>query len=789
MGGQGQARRRRERSGLVRWLLVAGILLATATAWSDPANGPAPAASAIAPDEGERVMNLVTPWRDGAEVAPGLRFVGAAIDKELACYLFEGARKVEACLLPKAGGREVPSTNRLPLPGGASLVLRAPPDPTAAEVALLGELHGLLTRNAESHGLAELWHQPLINPRGVQQLVTFPAAWGYLIEWLEEPMLWLIGLLLWVVLASRAAVSDLPGRGWPHVAVLLAYSVLTRWTLPIDAPMTAWSWKRLTTIGHQVIDSVLIEALVSTFVGPIVTLDAVQSVLARVLSIATPLALLGHGRKLFGSSHAAFATAALLAASPHALRFAAADTQFNTSMFWSSVAFFWVYCALEASRPLARLAYALGLAPLLMLAMTARPLNLVYGPLMISALWIATSRDKVRWRTVLAVEVAAVFAWATWDLMSQNSASVESALVWASVLGALELLLNPDYNPLFFWRLTPPIWPVLIGIGVFALVRGPWRTLEPAIARRRGIWLVCWLFGYIALHGVVVVEEPMNNARYQLHSLPAMAMLAGAGLWALWSAWSTKSPHHRAAAIGAALVCAAAPWLHQASIQDVGFATMQQRLFLREMVETAAVDGRIPPGCTTIEVMRPLLGPPVSKMQRAGRLAPGGAPDGLDEQLWQHADVQHWTEHPLGPDGRELAQGPGGGAPDAGAIQAGAAPPSGVQGAALANVGSSIAASHQGDREHRPDLAGISERGRALLARPPSCLVFFESAECALEPGSTKRHPACEEILASGRWQLIAERKTVTRIYDAPLMLHLRANGDPLELRMWRRTF
>jgi len=514
-----------------------------------------PTASAISPREADRVMALVSPWIDGAEVLPGIRFTGASIDLEIACYLFEGKRPIEACLLPKVDAREMPSNHRRPLPNGVSLVLRAPAAPSPDELALLTALQGVVTQNATTHDLDALWHAPKVRQRGMLRVVDPTGPWVRVFGVAQDPILWLGLLLLWLLAASRASIADLPYRGWPQFAALLGFSAFTRWTLPIDAPMTAWSWTRLTTIGTQLEASDLVGLIMAKFPDRLLTLDALQSDSARVLSLVTPLALLGHGRKLFGSSGAALAAAFLLAASPHALRFAASDTQFNTSMFWSSVAFFWVYCALESTRTWARLAYAIGLVPLLVMAMTARPLNLAYGPLMISALWIATQRDQLRWRLLLGAEVAAVFAWAGLELVLQNSDSVQSAIHVDALLGAFELLVNPSYNPLLFWRLTPPLWTLLIGIGAVAMIRGPWSSLEPAIARRRGIWLVCWLLGYIALHGVVVVEEPMNNARYQLHSLPAMAMLAGAGLWALWLAWQHKDKRYQGAVALIALLC------------------------------------------------------------------------------------------------------------------------------------------------------------------------------------------------------------------------------------------
>ena len=779
-------------------LLVASVTTFVANRTA-VAEGPEVVASAvISSDAASCVMALVEPWRDETEVAPGVRFMGAAIEQERACYILEGARTVRACLLPPVGARPLVASMQREIPGGATLAMERPANPTPQETALFVELAGNIERNAESQHLRSLWH--LHMPSATDRLIddTLPRWQRKLLK----PYWMTLVLCLWLLVMSRRSLHEFWLRGWPIWAGLLAFSAWTRWTLPVDAPMTAWSWSRTTTLDDSVVPILdILRHIVADPLPPIAT-DTMPSIAARVVSVLTPLALLGHGRKLFGDARPALAAAFLLAASPHALRFAAADTQFNVSMFWSSVAFFWLYCALEAKSVGARALYAIGLAPLLVQAMTARPLNVAYGPLMIFALWIATSRDALRWRVTLALEVLAVFCWAVWDLLTSNSAGVQSVITFDSVVGAVELLARPDYNPVLFWRLTPPAWLPLIIIGAIALIWGhrpagttlfaAWKReapatqatdpaksedsvtpLEPSVARRRGLWLVCWLVGYIALHGVVVLEEPMNNARYQLHSLPAMAMLAGVGLWAWWRSWGARGPIWRWSVIGVAAICLASPWLHRESIQDVGFATMQQRLFLKRWVEKALEgDQTIPMGCTVIEVKRAYASAPISKFERVGRLWLGAD----TTHVWQSIDVQRWAQHPLSNIGEPIET-----------ITPGVEDTS-SQSAADATLSSSLFAAQGHHKELFPEFALLSDEGKRLLANPPSCLVFFESAECALAPRSREMHPACRDILASGPWEQVAELRTTSRLYDYPLIAHLRANGDPLELRLWRRV-
>ena len=727
--------------------------------------------TSIGPDQGPRVMALAAPWIDETAISPGFRFAGATIERAVACYLIDGPRRIKACLRPPTDAPPSSGVIRRALPGGVSLVLVEPLPPTADERALFEVLGGNLAQNAASAGLAQLWRQPEAAADPMPASTTIGMR-------LLDPLPWLALLLLWLLWASRKALDDLHGRGWPFWLALLGISAWTRLSLSVRAPMTAWSWTRISTIGEQLWSSPTVQALLQQQNDRHTTLDDLQSMSAVTLSIVTPLALLGHARKLFGDAHSAYAAAMLLAVSPHAIRFASADTQFNVSMFWSSVAFFWLYAALDAHGRRARLVYAIGLLPLLALAMTARPLNVMVGPLIISALWIATTREHARWRAALALEAGLISLWAFWHFVSLNGDSLNSLTHETTVFAVLSTFFSFDYNPLTFWRLTPPAWLLLIGLGAVSLIRAPWPSLAPTIARRRGIWLLCWMLGYILLHGVIRPEEPLNHARYQLHSLPAMALLAGAGLAAWWRTWRSGERWRLVVVASVAALCLASPWIHAPAIGDVAFVTMQEHAFLERMRDPTDPSGGIAADCTVLEVMRPSNQQVISKIERVGRLA---RREGGIAHLWATANVQSW------PDG-ELTNGAGDQAStadmptnDDGSL------PAGTQ-AALANIAASVAASKHRSDEPRPALALISQRGREFLANPPACLYFYEGPECAGGPHATWRHPACREILASGSWQLVAEDHQITRIYDEPLVTHLRANGDPLELRMWRRV-
>ncbi|MCB9739816.1 MAG: hypothetical protein H6747_11150 [Deltaproteobacteria bacterium] len=669
----------------------------------------------IFPGHEAQVMKLLAPWQEGSEVQ-GFRWEGARIDRFVACYLFRGPADVEAeiCLAAHDGTAEFRGVPIRPLPALASAVLMRPRPADAASEALLDAVAARVTANAEGGALSGLWNR--IYAKHIEdRLLPSP----------DDLLVWLPALLLWLLLAAARSMRGMPGGGWSWALGLLALSAALRYALPVEAPMTAWAWSRWTRIYSFADDSALLGMLLDELGG--VDAYKVQSELLRITSIFSPLAVLGHSRKLFGAKWPAVGAALLLIVSPHHLRFSAADVQFIPSMLWSSAAFLWLYETLEARHPLSRALHLLGLVPLLALSLTARPLNIAYAPLMLLALAMAAQQAPRWWRWTVASPIVASAAIAGWGLISESSDAVGGVLSTRVMIDMATLIFRPDYDPLLYFRLTPPIWLPLILFGAALMLLRPAEAMlrsddEPALPQRivrlRGLWLCGWLFGYIALHGVVVVNEPMNNARYQLHSLPAMAMLGGVGLTGLWALGRERGALRLAAAFAVILVLAA-PWLHRAAIADVDYVIAQERAFLRRS------RAMMPSGCQLIEVAT------AESNMKIGRL----------EQM------QHKIRgiRPVHKPWRVVV----------------------LDGTATA----------------------LDEAGRAALAEHSRCQIFYEGVACAPGPWLAGRRPLCEQILQSGRWESITAARFRARVYDEGETGHLRANGDPVTLQLWRRIY
>lgn len=740
------------------WLRLCWLVLAWCLLWPSPASArvdlhpPLEYAVVLGGHERE-VMALLAPWQLGQSATQGWTLQGAAVEQDRICYEMAAGPRVRVCLLRDERAATLDDgTLQQSLAGGYVLAARptAGQDPAVVRT-LLAAVSARITENRTQVGLDGLWKVPL----RVQRRPAAPAQQGLLeseeAQRILDIALWLPLLALWLLVATARAVRDLPGRGWPWVLGLLAFSAWTRATLPVQAPMTAWSWTRMTNVGRAVMDSPLINNWLADHGG--VFVDDAHSLVMRVVSTLTPLALLGHARKLLGDSRAALLAALLLAASPHALRFAAADDQFTPSMLFSCSAFFFLYTALEAEAWWHRALRMVVLLPLLWLALTARPLNLVYVPLMLAALAIAAQGSSRGYRLVLGAEVLAMGSVVLWRLVHDEGGAVSDGLSLRTLQEGWSLFLSSDYNPLLFWRLTPPAWTVLIVLGSATLLGRRWPALQPEIALRRGIWLVAWVVGFIVLHGAVLAPEPMNNARYQLHSLPAMAIAAGAGLWAWWLAWRDEGKRRWLVAAVLSL-CLGAPWLHREAIAETRFDVMQEWLFLRDLRDRGPRDGSLPRGCTVVEILRPRDGHAFSKLQRLGMRM--GDRDG--EQLWKTPDIQRFTE--------------------ANALM--------VTSTGVARAAQSMQNQTADRVEKHAEWSALSASGRQLLDRPPRCLAFYEGPECATGPGDTQRHPLCRQVLASGNWSLLAQTQVIAPIYDRGLTWHLRDHQDPINLRMWR---
>ncbi len=701
---------RLRRALAIAWPACLGLVLLSLPAPAVAIDGKLPTRDPIiAPGQEAALQALVAPWQDGAAAAAGFRWDGVRVDQFRACYVFSrSSDKRELCLVSQeAAARVAAGTPGRPLPTGAGLISPSAEPLDADATALLDATAARMRANGVAI-LPTLWTRV--------EVLEAQLPWTTL---LTDPLLWPLLLAIWLLLAAARSIRDLPGRGWPWVFGLLAAAAWLRWSISIEAPMTAWSWTRWTRGASTAMNSPILGAVLDETHW--VWADHLQSTVMRLAAVATPLAILGHSRKVFGHSVPALAAAVLLVTSPHHLRFSASDVQFIPSMLWSSCTFLFLYELLELRRWPARLVGLAAFVPLLATTLTARPLNLFYAPLLLLALAMAAQHAQARWRQIVGAVIVAVAIWDTYGLVTQQTAAVQGAMSFAVVVDAIGLLLRPDYDPLLFFRLTPPVWFPLIVAGALAMVALGQGSTDAKVSRWRGLWLVGWLLGYIALHGVVIVDEPLNNARYQLHSLPAMAMLAGVGFWLLWQ----RGGRARWLAAFCGVLALVAPWMHRDAIRDVDFITQQERAMLTEFRE------RAPTECTMLEVYT----------GRSEHVMPG--------------EIEHV--------------------------------PSKVARSALRVRGLRTPkpawVTHTLDG-HRP----IDDETRTLLAKPPRCLLFFESVDCAVGPGQPGVRPTCRAVLDAAHWEPLEQRAFPARIYDEGLERHLRAAGDPVRLRILRHS-
>lgn len=683
----------------------------------------------IEPNREAHVIALMAPWQDGALISDDLRWDGAAIERFRVCYAFTQMAATDAaasgaaaqpatirvCLVApdaaaaltspndaqRGGLHRPPALPHRTLPGGAAALLVSAPTPAAMTVLAL--VTARVQANQTATPVLALWTHAKGAAAPADPVVQAP-----------DPLLWLPVLLVWLLVLSTRALRTLPGGGWPWALGLLTLSAALRFTLPINAPMSAWSFSRQTRLGDVLVNSTLVGRLIAA-VGP-AYLDDLQSIAMRVVATLTPLAVLVHSRKLFADARPALAAGLLLACSPHHLRFAAADTQFIPSMLWSSMTFVAMYEALEARHLASRAVHLVVFGLLLSLALTARPLSLAYAPLLIIALVLAAQGTSRAWRLCVGATIVLVTAITTTRLLGTDSDTIGQIVSVNSLWSAVGRLFRPQYNPLTYFALTPPVWLLLMLIGGGALLFARFPGLSARLARRRGLWLAGWLMGFVALHGLVWVTEPMNNARYQLHSLPAMAMLAGGGLFVFWRRAALRTGRAgslRGLVFASVLLVVAAPALHSNPIRDRGFVTMQERALLQRWRD------ELPAGCVVLETTHP--------------------------QTSLHTPR-------------------------------------------LAHVGQRLRGVRQVDLPWQVTVVGesLTTKQSALLANPPPCVVFYEGVECAIGPGKSGRQPICDAILRAGQWALLDSQVFRARLYDEGLIFHLRANGDPVSLRLHR---
>jgi len=423
---------------------------------------------------------------------------------------------------------------------------------------------------------------------GVHEAPGTPPVDHGLIAWATDGVLLslivlaLLGILLFAALREcrRPVVLSLLG--------VLVGAALLRWLLPVETSFTAWPFKRAVPLALAMYEGPVLP-LLSGWFDLTIYLDDLIFETNRWMAILSPLVFFLHARRLLRDDWAAVAAAALLAVHPSHLRHAASDVLFIQSIFFSSLAFAALYTYLEESRRWWGIAAGVAFPILAVICYESRPLNIIFAPLFLAAIFLTTRGHGVSRRDTL-VGVVAILATAAWSvathLVPRFSGDLQSGLsvdtlagFWATFIGPQNVLINPWVTPVGLMGL------VVLGAVVLWRRRGTWR--------RKGLFLLGWLFAFFVAHGYIPTAEVLIVSRYLLHLAAPMILLAAAGVPLLLarSKWL---------GVALALYLAAVPFIHGSFIGAVQYNQQQEKRFLLAAREA------IPAGCTVLEYASPV---------------------------------------------------------------------------------------------------------------------------------------------------------------------------------------
>lgn len=390
------------------------------------------------------------------------------------------------------------------------------------------------------------------------------------------------GLLAFLLAALRRHTREGPRWLLPAALGVTALGLGLRLALSQQAPMNAWPYSRVVPLAGAIYSGGALAAASRAMRFEVTLVDLIFSV-DLVLAALTPAALFVHARAMLRDHRVALAAALLLATLPSHLRFSRSDVEFLQSLLLSSLAFTALYGALTDDDRRWRLACSAVLPALCLGTYLTRPENLVFFPLDLAAFAVAATgatipRRRVVFVAALVAAPAALAAWA--HLFAHYRAELADGLSRRTLQTAWETLRSTRYNTLINPAVTPP-WitaGALLGLGVM------WRSP----LRRKGLFLLGWLAVFFVVHSYIRPHEVAMQARYHLHLVTPLILLAASVTPAL----APRAPW--ALALLAALSLST-PWIYRGFVRDTAFYEMREFAFLRR--ETA----RVPRGCRVIE--------------------------------------------------------------------------------------------------------------------------------------------------------------------------------------------
>lgn len=501
-----------------------------------------------------------------------------------------------------------------------------------------------------------------------------------------------------LVVVGRQLRSAPRGTGLALVGIV-AFGAAVRLGIAIPAPMNAWSYVRTLPLadaiwtGPVLADLAAVLGLAPHFVD-------VVSWTNFACSVVTPVAYFAHARYLLRDHRSALLAAALIAILPMHVRFARSDVQFVMSLLGSSLTFVALYAALaEPSRSIRWAATAL--VPIASVATySVRPENLAFYALDLAALalYLRAPVPRARLATVAALLTCAAGYSAVTHLLPLFGSQVRAGLSAQTLLWALRTAIDPVRNTLVNPWMTPPGVVALSALGAVLLVRRG--------ERARVLFLVGWLATFFGIESSVHPSAPAMQARYHLHLVtPVVLLAAAAGPW--------LAARSRRAQLLCYAYLASAPFVHLGFERDVDYSDMQEWAFLRRAL------AEVPRGCTVLEPM-PAISPAEPSRISASRVA-------------RLSTVLR--------DGQSTF--------DVRAVQ-------------LAELPAPSPDLRQPER--------VTAEAAKLLADPPACLMLYEGLACRTHhPPGTDVAPACEDAKRVAELDLVESATFVAHAYDDPI--------------------
>lgn len=467
-------------------------------------------------------------------------------------------------------------------------------------------------------------------------------------RWLLDPVVKQLLALLFLLMAVRRQLRDAPRWIVAGLAAVLVLGLAWRLALPVRAALGVWPYTRLSPIAASSSLSWAMQGLASISSSRVYLTDIVFGQ-ALIFSVLTPLAVFAHGDHLFRDPRKALAAALVVATLPVHIRFSQSEVAFIPSLMMSSLAFVGLYIALRDTSRAWRWAGLLLLAALLPTALTVRPLNLVFAPLFLGTIWLTAGATPLGRRLLSTAVVVVISGWVFQNnLLASYGQQVDQGLSFSTLTAAISGFL-PARNTLLNPVTASPLHVVALFVGGWAL----WRNLDD---RKRALFLFAWVGLFYLAHGAVLPRELVMQARYQLHMVVPVALLAGAGLVVL----ADRVPAERRRVVWpvALAVLALVPVMHRGFVQDVAYNEIEEWRFVE------GLRGEIAEGCTVLEYD----GGPGGPQPRMGRIG-SHLRDGWVAERWRTLGTRgSWWDGgeparegaPFGPETKDALRDPPG---------------------------------------------------------------------------------------------------------------------------------